>query len=294
MVCGMICGMSIKKYLSKLEDMSDKEVLVTGGTSGIGLSLVRQLLSKNATVIVLSRNLEKWEGVKASLLKEFEHAKLSFIKYDQSNDESVKVAANEVAKKHPHFDALVLNAGVMQRKKPTKYIDDYSMTIKTNFIGLSLFLDALLPQLEGKHRFIFQGSLAAGFHFKKIQTLKEKKISLWQQYALSKAGVEALYYHYAQSELPHEFILVEPGIAITGIVRDFNPVIRFLARMVSFIISHTADKAALTAMKALQTTTPNKSYIVPRGPFTYRGYPKFKKFPKKRIREYLITMLKDY
>ena len=31
--------MSIKKYLEKLEDFSGKEILITGGTSGIGLSL---------------------------------------------------------------------------------------------------------------------------------------------------------------------------------------------------------------------------------------------------------------
>ena len=285
--------MSIKKYLDKLEDLSGKEVLVTGGTSGIGLSLVKQLLSKNASVVVLARNMQKAEEVKKTLIETFNHPQISFIQYDQSDDESVINAAKEVSEKHPHFYALVLNAGIAQRKKPVKYVDGYPITIKTNLIGLSLFLETLIPSIKGNHRFIFQGSLAAGWHLKKIKSYKDKNISFWQQYLISKAGVEALFYHYLQKGLSHEFILVEPGIAITGIVRDFSAIIRGLAKFFSKIFSHSADKASLTALLAVQSTTENGSYIVPRGWFDWRGYPKFKKFPKKRIKPYLVDMIKE-
>ena len=70
-----------------------------------------------------------------------------------------------------------------------------SPTIKTNYVGLAYFLKLLLPKLEGNHRLIIQGSLGAGFHLKKINSLKEKDLSSWQQYMISKAGVEMLYYH---------------------------------------------------------------------------------------------------
>ena len=51
--------MSLQKYLNSLEDMSGKKVLITGGTSGIGLSIVDQLLEKHAEVVVLARNPSK-------------------------------------------------------------------------------------------------------------------------------------------------------------------------------------------------------------------------------------------
>ena len=283
--------MSIKKYLDKLEDLSDKEVLVTGGTSGIGLSLVKELLSKNAKVIVLARNMKKAESVKNSLLENYENPQISFIEYDQSDDESVKNAAKEIANNHSSFYALVLNAGITQRKKPTKYVDGYPLTIKTNFIGTNLLLETLLPLLKGKHRFIFQGSLVAGWHLKKIKSLKDTNISFWQQYIISKAGVEALWYKYSQSESPFEFVLVEPGLSITDIIREFPKVIRWLAKTFSKLFSHSADKAALTAMLAMQSTTTDGSYIIPRGLFSCRGYPKLKKFPKKRRKPYLVEML---
>ena len=47
--------MKISQYLEKLEDMTNKKVIVTGGTSGIGLSLVKHLLNKHAKVVVMAR-----------------------------------------------------------------------------------------------------------------------------------------------------------------------------------------------------------------------------------------------
>ena len=40
-------------------DLDEKIVLVTGGTSGIGLAIVKSFLEENASVIVLARNKEK-------------------------------------------------------------------------------------------------------------------------------------------------------------------------------------------------------------------------------------------
>ena len=89
--------MSVKRYLERFEDLSNKKILITGGTSGIGLSLTDQLLSKNATVVILARNMKKAEEVKNSLLEKYKNASLSFIQYDQSDDQSVIKAAKEVA-----------------------------------------------------------------------------------------------------------------------------------------------------------------------------------------------------
>ena len=284
--------MSIKKYLEHFEDLSNKKILITGGTSGIGLSLTEQLLSKNATVVILARNMKKAEEVKNSLLEKYKNAQLSFIQYDQSDDQSVINAAKEVAEKHNDFYALVLNAGITQQKKPVKYVDGYPLTIKTNLIGLSLFLETLLPLLNEKHRFIFQGSLVAGWHLKKIKSYQDKNISFWQQYFISKAGVEALYYYYLEQHLNHEFLLVEPGISVTNIIREFPPVIRFLAKAFAVLFSNPVEKASLPALLAVSSTTKDGSYIIPRGFLDWRGYPKIKKFPPKRRRPFLVEMIK--
>lgn len=284
--------MTIKKYLDNLDDLKGQKVLVTGGTSGIGLSIVKHLLYKHASVVVLARNLSKANEVKNKLLEQYPDASIEFIQYDQSNDESVITASKEVLSKHQDFYALVLNAGIMQTKKVLSYVDDIPLTIKTNCLGLKLFLDNLLPNLNGNHRFIFQGSVVAGFNVKKVKSFKDK-ISCWQHYLVSKAAVESLFYSYSQSNEHHSFYLVEPGITSTDIIRDFPVVIRKAGKVFLKIFSHKSDKAALTALLALQEKTPASSFIVPRGLFTFMGYPKIKKFPKKRQREYLLDLLKE-
>ena len=260
--------MSVQKYLDKLEDLTGQKIIVTGGTSGIGLSIVKELLYKGADVIILARNLTKANEVKDNLVKQYQNKDISIIQYDQSDDESVIKASETIAKEHSDFTSMILNAGIFQKGKLTCK-DDIPLTIKTNFVGLKVLLDNLLPKLKGEHRFVFQGSLAAGMHQKKITTLKDKKLSAWQQYIISKSGVEAMFYHYSQLEQDQfSFYLVEPGITGTDIIRDFSAFIRWAGKIFLKVFSHSNDKAALTALLAVQSTTNKNSFIVPRCPGT--------------------------
>lgn len=286
--------MSVTKYLDTLEDLSGKKILITGGTAGIGLSIVHHLLYKHADVVVLARNEDKFNCVKKSLLETYPDGNISFVKYDQSDDQSVESAAKQIKKKHLDFYALILNAGLMQRNKHATKTDGYPTTIKTNFVGVSLLLKYLVPYLKEGQRVIFQGSLGAGLCFGKIKTLKEEKPKLFRHYFLSKACIEALFYCYnKQDNLAPSFYLVEPGVTKSDIIRDFVPIIRFLGRIFLRLVSHTPDKGALTAMKALEPNIERGTYIVPRGLCTYRGLPKIKPFPKSRRRECLIEMLDE-
>ena len=187
-----------------------------------------------------------------------------------------------------------MNAGVFQGRKQLTYVNDISQTINTNYVGLKILLDNLLPHLNGEHRFIFQGSLVAGWRNKKITTLKDKKLSPFQRYIISKSGVEALFYHCSKNNYPSfSFYMVEPGLTSTDIIRDFPAFIRWAGRIFLKVVSHSSDKAALTAMLALQSNIDKNTFIVPRSPGAVRGFPKIKKFPHKREREYLYNLFNE-
>ena len=142
--------MSVKKYLSILEDLTGQKIIVTGGTSGIGLSIVKELLIKGADVVVLARNMAKANEVK-SQLDELYPNKTTIVQYDQSNDESVINAANNIIKEHSDFTSLILNAGTFQSKNKQSTVDDMSLTIKTNLVGLNVFLNHLLPLMKSSY-----------------------------------------------------------------------------------------------------------------------------------------------
>ena len=282
--------MSVKKYLDKLEDLTGRTIIVTGGTSGIGLSIVKEVLIKGGDVVILARNLTKANEVKSQLIEKFKNARIDIVQYDQSDDESIVKAVATIVKDYKDFYALIMNAGIFQKGKTT-YVDDIPLTIKTNFVGLKVLLDNLLPKLNEEHRFIFQGSLAAGLCQKKITTLKDKKLSSWQQYIISKSGVEALFYHYSQTaQNQFSFYLVEPGITSTDIIREFSPFIRWAGKIFLKVFSHSNDRAALTALLAVQSSTQKNAFIVPRGIGTTLGNPKIKKFPRKRERTDLYSL----
>lgn len=286
--------MKIRTYLDKLEDMTDKKVIITGGTSGIGLSIVKHLLNKNAKVVIMARNMIKAEEVKNKLLEIYPDNPVSFIQYDQSNKESIVNACKVIIEEHSDFYALVLNAGLIQSTKGTTYVDDVPLTIYTNFIGTSLIIDELLPKLSGTHRIVIQGSVVGGMSFKKVKTLKLKNKKALKQYIISKSAVEALFYYHSKNENQNiSFYLVEPGVTNSDIIREFPPVIRKLGHIFLKTVSHSTDKAALTAMLAMQNDTKPNSYIIPRGFLSFMGYPKFRKFPRKRERQYFIDLLNN-
>ena len=292
MIYAIICFMSVLKYLDNLEDLSGKKVLIAGGTAGIGLSIVKQLLYKHADVIVLARNEDKFNKVKSDLLTSYPQGSIGFIKYDQNDNQSILKATQKIVSHHLDFYALILNAGLIQGKKNFTITDGYPTAIKTNYVGLAVLLKGFVPLLKESQRIIIQGSLGAGLCFGKIRTLKEQKPRMFRQYFISKAGVEALFYYYNKQEsVAPGFYLVEPGITNSDIIRDFPRFIRFLGKIVLRLFSHSPDKAALTAMKALQSDMEKGTYIVPRGFCTYCGYPKIKSFPKSRRREYLVDMI---
>ena len=49
-------------------ELKNSTVLITGGTSGIGLEFVKQLTQQGATVIITGRNADKLNQAKAQLI----------------------------------------------------------------------------------------------------------------------------------------------------------------------------------------------------------------------------------
>ena len=275
--------MSIEKYLKGIESFKDEKILITGCTSGIGLELLDILLSKEAHVVMLIRNQKKGQEV----INKYPDSEIDIVQYDQSDYESIDLAIKEIKEKHSDFSALVANAGILFPDKNLLSKQGYPLTIDTNFLGLKHFLDNLTPLFK-KKRYILQGSLAAGLKVKKEWDIYDSKLPLFDQYNLSKAGVEALWHHYYINDKDNEYILTEPGVTSTDILRNFKEPIKTMGKVFMKTVSHSPKKASLTLLKALTKDTHNGDYIVPRGMYAIAGFPIYKRFPKKRIREYLI------
>ena len=90
--------------------MNEKIALVTGGTSGIGKEIVKQLLLKGCFVFInFGHNENQMIEAKEELKQISDNFK--FIKADISNEEEVNNMMNTIKDKFGKLDYLVNNAG---------------------------------------------------------------------------------------------------------------------------------------------------------------------------------------
>lgn len=115
-------------------NLENRKILVTGGTSGIGMEIVRQLLEKGAYVYI---NYSKNELQKIKAEEEFNkfYNKLKFIKADVSKEDQVIKMFSEIEE----LDGLVNNAGInVDEFIENANIETYMLVINTNYVGKML------------------------------------------------------------------------------------------------------------------------------------------------------------
>ncbi|KAF2219266.1 hypothetical protein BDZ85DRAFT_268990 [Elsinoe ampelina] len=88
-------------------------VLITGGNSGIGLELARQLMADSTKHIILgSRSIQKGEDAIQKLQQHHQPGTIELLEVDVADESSISAAAKTVENKHGRLDALVNNAAV--------------------------------------------------------------------------------------------------------------------------------------------------------------------------------------
>jgi len=90
--------------------LAGKRAVVTGGSSGIGLSAVRMLLEDGAKVALCGRSEQRLEAAAAPLISEFGSAALPVV-CDVRDDQAVAGMRDQVIDAFGGLDILVNNAG---------------------------------------------------------------------------------------------------------------------------------------------------------------------------------------
>lgn len=127
-------------------DLRNRTIFITGGTSGIGLELARQLLARGNTVIVSGRTPERLAEAERALPGV--HTLLS----DVSDAASIEAGCRELLARFPRLDVLVNNAGIMRNLdlKRGRELTDVTREIDTNLSGPVRLVQRLLPHLAGR------------------------------------------------------------------------------------------------------------------------------------------------
>ncbi len=124
--------------------LTNRTILITGGSAGIGLAFARKFLELGNEVIVTGRRQKALDAVKA------EHPKLHTIQSDVAEPAQIAALAARVKAEFPKLDVLMNNAGIFLNKNlkaPASDLGGLMLEMNINVGGVigmtSAFIDIL-------------------------------------------------------------------------------------------------------------------------------------------------------
>lgn len=121
--------------------LTDHTIIVTGGTSGIGLAVVQELVREGARPIAVARRQPD------------DHVlpdRSEFIAGDLTDPDAATIVVDQVLQQHGRLDGLVNNAALFDTRDSLSEIEDelWRSTFEVNVIAPARLMRAALPALR--------------------------------------------------------------------------------------------------------------------------------------------------
>jgi 3-dehydrosphinganine reductase len=155
-----------RRFFARRLNFSGKTVVITGGSSGVGLALAQESLSRGAaTVFLIARTQSTLDSAVNSLQFSSAQRVLS-ISADVSDWSSVEAAVSEISKSCQSVDYLFANAGYADpRLFEELTADQFRNQMNVNFLGAAFVTRLLLPLLRRGSHVVFSASVCSVLSF---------------------------------------------------------------------------------------------------------------------------------
>ncbi len=260
--------MDNKEYRS----LSGKTIAMTGCTGGLGRELCFKLVSLGGALIMLDRNQNKASDLERELTEAYRGAKITRIKTELEDMESVKHTLNTLIQLKP--DIFIHNAGTYSIPRHICK-SGYDNVFQINFASPYYIIRSLkesLPSLKA----VAVGSIAHTY-----SDIDEDDIDFRGRSSSAKAYGNSkrllmLSLHELFKNDEGRLSVVHPGITFTNITAHYPKVIFAIIKYPMKIIFMKPKKASLCLLEGVFGNTPFGYWIGPRF-FDIWGKPKIKK-----------------
>ena len=214
-------------------DMSGRVVVLTGPTSGLGLSAAHTLAEMGASLVLVGRDRARTEAVRDGLALADGAAPHSVVLADMSDLAQVRTAARAILDDRDAIDVLVHNAGALSAERtvaPSGLETTVAAQVVGPFLLTSLLLDALRAARPGRVVTVSSGGMyATGLTVENLQ-MGERDYAGAEQYARAKRAQVTLTEMWAQRWGGPDVVFhsAHPGWADTPGVRSSLPRFRRL------------------------------------------------------------------
>ena len=191
---------------------SNKTIVVTGGSSGIGKKITDEILAAKGRVFVLSKNEKKIISLNKKYIS---NKKFLGIQCDVSDENDVKDAFNFINKKTNHIYGLVNNAGINPSRNDilNTSLVDWEDTINTNLKGAFLCSKQAIKSMKKNS----QGSIV------NISSVAAFGMQKRVAYSSSKAGMIGFTKSLARDHASNNIRVncICPGYVPTNLVKSY-------------------------------------------------------------------------
>lgn len=121
-------------------------VIITGGTSGIGLGVARAFLEEGAQVGLIGRSVARLDDASASLSKDFPNSFICTASADVGDEITITSAVHSLAERLGGVDHFVANAGIdgeMGAVISDVTAENFRQVFETNVLGVFLSAKAV-------------------------------------------------------------------------------------------------------------------------------------------------------
>jgi len=153
------------KTKTKIIPFDSANVVITGGSSGIGLALAKLFVSRGSNVILVARNEERLKKAVAECLELSKNGnKVAYVSMDITADPNViKSQVEKIISDLGSIDILVNSAGfAIPGEFSTSPVTDFKVMMDTNYIGATTLTHAVVPHMIEKQfgQIVFMSSIA--------------------------------------------------------------------------------------------------------------------------------------
>ena len=128
-------------------------VVITGGSSGIGLALAHEFAKRAEAIVLIARNKSRLDSAAATLTAQHPGVRIETCLFDIGHSDAVDMLTTSLAEKRLYCDVLVNNAGVGQSGPfSASAPGGLDTLIATNITAVARLTRAMLPDMLKRGR----------------------------------------------------------------------------------------------------------------------------------------------